>query len=250
MITDENSKTALGRLQVPKAAQILARQLRSEILDTRPPEGTRMWDERELLRVTGLGRGVIREALRLLESDRLITVRPGKYGGIFVRYPTASHVAASITLTLDVQLATLHDLFEARRIIEPAVAALVAERAGSDDLDKLERVCSSDEARLGQSYDFHVEMGRATGNKVLVLLMEALGLVGLHAGRSQGMTLQKSDVGDQVQAHLKLIEAFRAGDADLAARRMRKHLVGYEEIARSQLGDPEKVKIAVDSRLL
>src|SRR4030095_13443896 len=71
----------LGPIHVPKSSEVLASQLRVHILDGTIGDGAALPAERDLVIQTGLSRGSVREALRILHTEGLITTRPGRLGG-------------------------------------------------------------------------------------------------------------------------------------------------------------------------
>ena len=118
----------LGRIKVPKSSDVLAERLKQEILDDGYNLGASLPTERELVSTTGLSRGSVREALRILEAQGLVNTRAGRYGGTTVSQPTADHLAGHINLYIKGRSVTLLALVEVRLALEPMVAALAAER--------------------------------------------------------------------------------------------------------------------------
>lgn len=126
--------------------------------------------ERQLMDDFGVSRSSLREAFRVMELLGLIESVPGK--GRFVRHPKP--------LTEDEKNIRLEDsavleLMEARRILDPAIAAESAMRATSSDLTRMLRVLTSTEKRLGDpnlraqaDFDFHLALAEATHNFVFV----------------------------------------------------------------------------------
>src|SRR6201998_1992076 len=85
---------------VPKAADVLARELRERILSGELAEGVALPAERELVKQTQMSRATVREALRILEVQNLVRVRAGRAGGAFVQRPTTKSMASSVTLLI------------------------------------------------------------------------------------------------------------------------------------------------------
>jgi len=77
----------LTPLQVPKASDVLADDLRERILRGDFPEGTALPPERELVNQTRMSRATIREALRILEVQGLVRIKTGRAGGAYVSRP-------------------------------------------------------------------------------------------------------------------------------------------------------------------
>ena len=75
------SNLLLKPVDVPKASDVLARELRERILSGELVEGTPLPAERELVKQTQMSRATVREALRILEVQNLVRVRAGRAGG-------------------------------------------------------------------------------------------------------------------------------------------------------------------------
>lgn len=88
----------LGPISVPKASDVLANHLREQILRGELSEGSALPVERELASSVGLSRGTVRDALRVLEIEGLVTTRPGRAGGSFVRRPDATTLQRSLNV--------------------------------------------------------------------------------------------------------------------------------------------------------
>ena len=126
--------------------------------------------ERQLMDDFGVSRSSLREAFRVMELLGLIESVPGK--GRFVRHPKPP---AEDEKNICLEDSAVLELMEARRILDPAIAAESAMRATSSDLTRLLRVLTSTEKRLGDpnqraqsDFDFHLALAEATHNFVFV----------------------------------------------------------------------------------
>ncbi len=102
------SQLRLTPMEVPKASDVLANELRERILDGEFAEGMALPPERELVAQTRMSRATVREALRILQVQR-----PGR-----------DAVAKSVTLLIRGQQVRLAALLETREAIEPFCARL------------------------------------------------------------------------------------------------------------------------------
>src|SRR3954451_23091749 len=113
------------RARLPRMAEVVADSLRAQILDGEidvvPPLDV-------LVRQYDVGPPAAREALRILETEGLITVRRGNVGGAEVHPPTADGVAYAARLVLQSHATPLDDVGVALRRLEPLCAALCAGR--------------------------------------------------------------------------------------------------------------------------
>ena len=135
--------------------------------------------ERELAEIFKVSRTSVREALRALESQGLIVSRTGM-GNFIVDLPVEALVGPLAYLLIDEKKA-LADVFEMRKLIEPHIAALAAERATRKDVAQLKRIVakqteavSSGATGVEADAEFHFTIGRATRNQALQKLVSGL----------------------------------------------------------------------------
>jgi DNA-binding FadR family transcriptional regulator len=114
------------RVQIPKAAQIVASRIRRRIVDGELKRGERLASEAELASTFAVSRPVVREALRVLESEHLIKLERGSRHGAKVCDPTAEIVTRATGIALRMKRATLADIFDARAVGEAAAARFAA----------------------------------------------------------------------------------------------------------------------------
>lgn len=160
----------------PPAYQSLAAELRGQILAGLLKPGDRLPVEPELSAAHGVSRSTVREALRLLASQNLITTTRGVAGGSFVIAPRPEQISDYLKTSLnllagDTQI-TVDQLLEIRDLLEVHATGLAAMRRTPDDLAEL-RGTLFDPARLrpDEMYEpnkrFHVLLLRAAGNPLL-----------------------------------------------------------------------------------
>src|SRR5262245_65866219 len=109
--------------------EIIADEIRAMIVRGDVTAGDSLGREPDLVERFGVSRPSLREALRILEAEGLITVVRGVLGGVVVRAPDVSVTARTAAVLLQSRNVTLGDVHDARSVIEPAAARLVA--AGS-----------------------------------------------------------------------------------------------------------------------
>ena len=158
--------------------QDIVEQVRRLLDDGRLKPGDQLPSERELSETFQVSRASVREAIRALESMGLIEIRSGE--GTYVASPADSLVsplASAFRLRKD----ALREIFEARRIIEPEIAALAAQRATPSQVDALEAILKDQSRQIangesGMEADtvFHSTLAQAAGNKVFLRLDDAM----------------------------------------------------------------------------
>ena len=133
-----NRRGSAGKLvRAPKTAELIADQLRAKIVRGVLKKGDALPTEQELVKQFGVSRPTLREAFRILESESLIVVRRGSRGGVLVAAPETSVAARSFGLLLQMSGTTLADVYEARKVFEPAAAEMLTRRATADDIAAL-----------------------------------------------------------------------------------------------------------------
>lgn len=205
----------LQPMQVPKASDVLANDLRERILRGEFPSGTALPPERELVTQTRMSRTTVREALRILEVQGLVTIKTGRSGGAFVQQPGGDSVATSVNLLIRGQQLRLIDLLETREAIEPACAGLAAKYRQDEDIAVLENANKtindldiSLEAFLQANVDWHIGVAVASHNELLTGFMTAL------SNAIYSSTENKAFVDDEVRkttykAHKTITDASR-----------------------------------------
>ena len=145
-------------------------------------EGDSLGREPELVERFGVSRPSLREALRILEAEGLITVLRGAGGGVVVHEPDERMMARTAALVLASRRVALEDVFAARTLVEPlaagALAALRARRAvvaELRDLVQAQEDCIGDpEQFAAANATFHERLVALAGNQTLGLFTEML----------------------------------------------------------------------------
>src|SRR5439155_10979415 len=119
MTTVSSDSESYTKLRIPKMAELVAQQLRRQIVSAELSEGDALPSEAALMAQFGVSRPTLREAFRVLEAEGLITVRRGAHGGARVRTPNDDAAGRYAGLVLEYRGATLSDVYDARNIIEP-----------------------------------------------------------------------------------------------------------------------------------
>ncbi len=213
---------------IPKAAELVAARLRRDIASGAQATGTVLPPQPELAALHGISAPTMREALRILETEGLVTVKRGVHGGALVNEPNLDAVARQLGLYLQVQGATVADLYETRMILEPPAARLLASR-WNDEINQLLGACiDAERAALGEGPPavgaagarFHVALLEQSGNPALAALTAVLtDIVTRHTAVSVRESYKKT-FADDVELALswqrQLIDLMAAGEGDAA----------------------------------
>ena len=122
-------ETRLRQLRQPRLAEIVAATLREDILTGKLKEGDSLPRQEQLFAEFRVSLPAVREAMRILETEGLISVRRGNVGGAIVHLPTSERTARMISMVLQVRGTSLDDVSGALLHLEPICAGLCAARA-------------------------------------------------------------------------------------------------------------------------
>src|SRR3984885_13685418 len=129
----ETANGAERLVRVPKAAPLVAADLRRQIIRGELAQGDALPTESDLMARFGVSRPPLREAFRGLESENLIAIRRGARGGARVQPPAREVAARYASFTLEYRGVTLRDVYDARTALEvPSVGKLALERTDVD----------------------------------------------------------------------------------------------------------------------
>jgi DNA-binding GntR family transcriptional regulator len=193
-------------------------QLKEEILQAGYGPGDLLL-EPELATRYGISKTPVREALRLLLQDGWVVVMPRK--GYLVR---------------PVRLEDIREVFEIRRMMEPAMARQAAQRRSAEDLARLAELCTSQgsdaasvDAALDAARAFHSDLAALAGNgRALAILTDQFDEVRrLHHLMPKFEHHITSEV--EVEAHRRILAAIEAKDPDAAGDLMAEHLTEVAE---------------------
>ncbi len=168
------------QVRVPKAAELVARALRLQIVRGELKEGDALPAESTLMQQFGVSRPTLREAFRVLESEQLITVHRGAKGGARVHVPSGDVAARYAALVLEHRGTTLADVYQARAVIEPACVRILAGRRTAAQLKALRAALEEERDALGDvdlrpgAGNFHRLIVEFSGNKTLLVLWSML----------------------------------------------------------------------------
>jgi GntR family transcriptional regulator, transcriptional repressor for pyruvate dehydrogenase complex len=229
----------MPRFRQPRVAEIVASRLRDDILSGRLKEGDVLPSQESLFGEFGVSPPALREAIHLLETDGLISVRRGNVGGAVVHLPTAQRTAHMISMVLQARAATPADVSEALMHLEPICAGMCAAREDrmtevvpylQDEIDTQTEQFDNVSQYVPNARRFHETLVSRCGNEPMILLIGSLELIW-----SAHESSVWSDDGEPapmvgktrraaLRDHQRLIDAIRDGNAARAVRLAQDHL--------------------------
>jgi GntR family transcriptional repressor for pyruvate dehydrogenase complex len=239
-----------GRRRADKVAEHVARQIVRDILAAGLKPGFTLEPEAALIAKYEVGRGSLREALRVLEVMGVIRMKAGPGGGPVIANVTSADFGRSATFYYHVLGITVRELLSARRMLEPLLVRLAAERRDPDAMERLKEVAdvnrassSNSTAWLASEFAFHAALIGSTGNALIDLF--ARSTEEIYADRITSENRQ--DKYDRLDAqHQEIAVAITHGHADKAEKLMRAHL--EESISYATKRFPSLLDEVVDWR--
>jgi GntR family transcriptional repressor for pyruvate dehydrogenase complex len=221
---------AFAPIERRKVYEQVSERLEAE-LGTTLRAGDALPPERELAERYGVGRSSVREALRMLESRGLIESRGN---GTFVVAPWRNPFQAPLSVVVAGENVDRAQLFEVRRMLEAEAAALAATRRTIDQMNELHEATDDMEIELARAdwfiaadIRYHLVIAEATGNRLLLRLMEAIrdGLT-----ETFGSVFKFPGGPERSIAQHRLInEAIEAEDPGRARQLMTEHILRVEQ---------------------
>lgn len=234
----------------PRLAEVIAAELRDGILSGTYEDGDSLPKQEDLIERFGVSPPSIREALRVLETEGLVTVQRGNVGGAIVHAPRADKVAYMLGLVLQHQGVAVRDIAATLVRLDPACAALCAERTNRRrsvvpllraNLRESKGVLADPEKYAPVAHDFHEIMVDNCGSPTMSLVVGALeSLWTGHVARLTGASRPSSASSrtttlEARQAswneHAQLLEFIADGDGDGAQRLAHRHLTTRGDLA-------------------
>ncbi|HAM54154.1 MAG TPA: GntR family transcriptional regulator [Candidatus Rokubacteria bacterium] len=229
-------------LEPIKSARIYAeivRQVKQLIAEGKLKSGDRLPPERDLAEKFVVSRTSVREALRALESRGLIEIRAGD--GAFVRDISVETLIEPLALVILPHREAVGELFEARRLLEPAIATLAARRATPEEIAEMERILEAQgkevaEGRTGVAQDaaFHAALAGSAHNRAISRIVNAL-MDLLTQSREESLQTPGRPARSH-QDHLRILEAIRRRDEMAAHRAVLDHLIAVEGLVMGAQG--------------
>ena len=206
-------------------------QIHQLIKDGRLRARDQLPSERELAETFKVSRTSVREALRALETQGLIVSRTGT-GNFVADLPVESLIGPLARLLIDEKKA-LADVFELRKLIEPHIAALAAERATRNDIAQLKRIVGKQtqavrrgETGVDADAELHFFISRTTRNQALQKLVSGLMEI-LSRSREESLQTEKRRE-SSIEAHRKVVAAIEKHDKAKARSEMLRHIEQVE----------------------
>lgn len=198
--------------------------------------GDKLPAERSLASIFKVSRHSVREAIRVLEQKRVLKSRPGS--GTFIILENESSVVESLANTIIREKNTLSEIFQFRELLEPQIAGLAARNAKTKDIMVMEDLLEKQRQALDNTLaskvldeKFHLALARATGNSVLLQVVELFGHILLKSRHETSRSLHRNQL--SVKGHKKILDAIKEKDSKAAGNLMAGHLQAIRDLVIS-----------------
>lgn len=211
-------------------ADQIAEDLQERILKGEWRQGEKLPTEFELIELLNVGRGTVREAVKILVARNILEIRRGN-GTYVVEKPGQMEDPFGFAFYSDkIQLAD--DLCEVRLLLEPDIASLAAQRATKEEVAyieeccrKVEEVIARGEPHMEVDVIFHEAVAAASHNRVIANIVPVI-----QQGVSVFAEVTNSSLTEMtVQTHRQVADAIARHDSNAAYAAMREHLLNNRE---------------------
>jgi GntR family transcriptional regulator, transcriptional repressor for pyruvate dehydrogenase complex len=223
----------LKAVEKKRAYEDVVDQIRTLLDNGRLKQGDQLPTERELGELFKVSRATVREAIRTLESMKLVQSRQGT--GTYVLASSQETLIQPLAAALFHEKDNISDIFFVRKVMEPYVAQLAAENASLEDVKALADIMISQEEAIADNRSaieldsaFHTQLARMSRNPILERLLNAV--VDLLEQSRTGYLQNTERAKKSHRGHHEIFTAVKNGDCTAARRAMRRHLAEVETI--------------------
>lgn len=225
-------------------------QIRALIIDGRLQPGDRLPQEGVLAETLGISRNSLREAVRVLEQMRVLTVRHGS--GTYVSSLEPSQLLEGISFAVEMMRDdTIREVIEVRELLEPAATRLATRRMTPENLDAIRaayeknRIQTTVEDLVHTDIEFHSAIVHAAGNETLSTILDGLSSRTVRQ-RIWGGVVSENAVGRTVDLHRIILQAIESGDEHAAEAAAFTHVAQSRRWLKSPVTPPADVDSRAD----
>lgn len=215
-------------IKTTRASEDVLAQLKTSILSGQYPSGSKLPSERELTEAFQVSRGVIREAIRMLELSGFLIIRQGHGGGAYVTDLTLNHVGNAFLDLFQTNTLSMAEVAQVRIFIEPEVARLAALHFKPSHRERIETAEAAEHVaftslseRIAGLTSVHKVLASICGNQFFEAIVRSMLKI------TADVVMKVSPDPDNLHGpgeHRAIVEAVTAGDGPRAAAAMADHL--------------------------
>lgn len=228
LFRDVTTRTRLPEMP-PKRAELTAQRIVRMIREEGLKPGDPLPIEADMYETFGVGRSTLREALRVLEQQGAITIRPGRGGGPTVGFPDSRHLASTLALMMQFSDTPFRSVLQTREYIEPIAAALCAQNRDArvveglrQSVDAMQADVSDEEKFLYENHRFHELIAEGAQNPLITYFLNSLDWI--IDGARLGVAYSKASRKHVAAVHEEICEAIEEGDEERSREAMSRHM--------------------------
>jgi len=214
--------------------QDVVEQIQEAILEGTLQVGTQLPPERKLIEMFGVSRGTLREALRVLEQKGMIEIKTGVSGGSTIKGVSTDQMSESLALLIRYRKVSLEQLAEFREGVEGLVAALAAERAGDEDVRRLQELLKQAgehlqsgaamwDAFIRTDEEIHLALAEISANQIYISVLRTI-YDNIHTYYENYLAKDEPFLVENYQDLQEMVAAVAAHDSEAALRLTRGHV--------------------------
>jgi GntR family transcriptional repressor for pyruvate dehydrogenase complex len=218
---------------------LVAQRIVRDVMRSGMSPGELLPPERVMLEKYETGRGTLREALRLLEFQGVISLKPGPGGGPLLMSPAAANLGSTLMLLMQLNKAPYRVIVEVRNAVEPMISQLAATQITDEKLAELAETIDTMRADLNDrdlfldaNKRFHDIIAWSSGNVLFAYLVDSL--LGILDGTLIGIDYPSHRRSAIVKAHEEIYTALAKHDPAASEERMREHIDAYTRYAQKK----------------
>lgn len=226
-------------VRVQKLSHVVADRLRAQIVQGQRQPGDKLPSETDLLQQFKVSRPTIREALRILEVESLISMGRGTRSGATVLAPSVERAAQYSSMVLSISGTTVSELHEARLVLEPTVVLQLSRKRDVILLSRLQHLLDEGNSAISSSNhplaarlfnEFHASLVQASSNRAVSLVLEILKDLShrsvdvLAEGSGEDNAALKTNLQKTHSAYQQLVDLMREGKDEEAQAFWRRYM--------------------------
>lgn len=222
------------RISVKKVSESVVEQIEKLIEDGAFQSGEKLPSVREMCDMFGVGRSAIRDAIITLKGKGTVDVRQGE--GTYIRRFDSVNLFNDPLISPE--SSDVRELYQVRKMLEPKIAEMAALCRSEKHLQELENILTSETSnRWEDDYNFHMTIARASGNQIIIQLMQFISTTTKKHMNDFHQYIQKNHITiNRInEHHQKIYSAIQSNNAAQAKSEMTEHLEYVEEILHSSL---------------
>jgi len=223
-------------IQQQKIYEQIVEQIKVMITEGNLKPGDKLPAERVLAENLNVSRASVREALSALHLLGLLEIKSGE--GTFIKQSDVNSIIQPLALLLLMERDTALEILQVRKGLEVEAAGLAAVNASDSDIKKLGKIIDDMEKQMQKSalgeftdWEFHFALAHATGNTLLVRLMNTISDTMQKTIKINREKLFKTEGNQQIlfKQHYDVFVAVRNRDVEAARNKMYEHLTFAED---------------------